>query len=600
MKRIAALASLPALLIPLIATSPALGLDESAVTPSQLLAELTVAADSSVPYNRDLFAEGIDVDGDGCNTRREVLQLESLVPVTMPSGCDITAGEWFSWYEGATQTDPSALEMDHLVALKEAWISGAHAWTDQQRSDYANDLDIDATLTVVTGSVNGAKSAYDPAQWLPSYEASRCRYVSDWMTVKYRWNLTVDHAEKLSLQSVIDTYCVDTQIVVPPVRTDTIVEPTPGGGVNPMPAGTHRLGGSDRFGTAVAISSRFNPGVPAVYIATGVNYPDALSASAVAGAEGVPLLLVMPDFIPAVVWTELGRLAPQKIIVAGGPTTVYDSVVSQLGLLAPVTRYAGLDRYDTSRQLAEQANLTGSTTFIATGTNFPDALSSAAAAGSTGSSVVLAWGPASAADDATKTTLSNIGTSSVRIAGSNATVSDGLHSSLASIYPVTRYGGVDRFHTGALINQGTFTNPSTVFLALGTNFPDALAGGALAAATDSPLFIVRGDCVPSSVHDAITAWSPSSIVLLGSEASLSSAVASLTECAPPPVDPGPGPGPGPTPPPSNPGDTKNCSDFGSWGAAQSWFQTYYPYYGDVAKLDGDNDGIACEGLPGAP
>lgn len=181
-------------------------------------------------------------------------------------------------------------------------------------------------------------------------------------------------------------------------------------------------------------------------------------------------------------------------------------------------------------------------------------------------------------------------------------MSDGLHSSLASIYPVTRYGGVDRFHTGALINQGTFTNPSTVFLALGTNFPDALAGGALAAATDSPLFIVRGDCVPSSVHDAITAWSPSSIVLLGSEASLSSAVASLTECAPPPVDPGPGPGPGPgpTPPPSNPGDTKNCSDFGSWGAAQSWFQTYYPYYGDVAKLDGDNDGIACEGLPGAP
>lgn len=599
MKRIAALASLPALLIPLLGAAPALAVEPGeASTPAALLEELRVATPSSVAYDRDLFAEGIDADGDGCNTRREVLQLESLVPVTISSGCDITSGEWFSWYEGVTQTDPAQLEMDHLVALKEAWISGAFAWTDQQRSDYANDLDIDETLTVVTGSVNGAKSAYDPAEWVPSHEASRCEYASDWVVVKYRWNLSVDPFEHTALLDLINTYCGDKQIVVPAVRTDT-AQPT-GGGVNALPAGIHRLAGSDRFGTAVAISSRFNPGVPAVYIATGVNYPDALSASAVAGAEGVPLLLVMPDFIPAVVWNELGRLAPQEIIVAGGPTTVHDSVVSQLELLAPVTRYAGVDRYDTSRQLAEQANLTGSTTFIATGTNFPDALSSAAAAGSTGSSVVLAWGPAAAADDATKTTLSNIGTSSVRIAGSNATVSDGLHSSLASIYPVTRHGGVDRFHTGALINQGTFSNPSTVFLALGTNFPDALAGGALAGATDSPLFIVRGDCVPSSVHDVITAWSPSSVVLLGSEASLSGAVESLTECAPPPVGPGPGPGPGPTPPPANPGDTKNCGDFGSWAAANAWFQTYYPYYGDVAKLDGNNDGVPCESLPGAP
>jgi hypothetical protein len=52
--------------------------------------------------------------------------------------------------------------------------------------------------------------------------------------------------------------------------------------------------------------------------------------------------------------------------------------------------------------------------------------------------------------------------------------------------------------------------------------------------------------------------------------------------------------------PTNPGDTKNCIDFATWSEAQAWFDTYYPYYGDIAKLDQDGDLIACEGLPGAP
>ena len=52
--------------------------------------------------------------------------------------------------------------------------------------------------------------------------------------------------------------------------------------------------------------------------------------------------------------------------------------------------------------------------------------------------------------------------------------------------------------------------------------------------------------------------------------------------------------------PANPGDTKNCGDFATWAAAQDWYDTYYPYYGDVARLDSNGDGIVCESLPGAP
>ena len=61
---------------------------------------------------------------------------------------------------------------------------------------------------------------------------------------------------------------------------------------------------------------------------------------------------------------------------------------------------------------------------------------------------------------------------------------------------------------------------------------------------------------------------------------------------------GGGSGPSPAGRPPNPGNNKNCGDFPSWAAANVWFQTYYPYYGDVAQLDADNDGILCESLPG--
>ncbi|MGX5681428.1 cell wall-binding repeat-containing protein [Schumannella luteola] len=358
--------------------------------------------------------------------------------------------------------------------------------------------------------------------------------------------------------------------------------PVIAGAVTPFAPGTIRLAGSDRYATAVKISQRYVAGVSKVYIATGTNYPDALSAASVAAAEGVPLLLVLPTSIPAVVWTELTRLSPDQIVVAGGPTTVADSVVAQLSSIAPVTRFGGVDRFETSRMLAAQASLSGTTTYIATGLNFPDALSSAAAAGSQGGAVVLVNGSAAGVDSSTLSTLSALGTDNIRIAGSSASVSIGVASSLESHYPVERYSGMDRFETGALLNADAFTAPSTVFLALGTNFPDALAGGALAGTLDAPLFISRAECIPAPVADLISAWSPSTVVVLGSTASLSTNVENLVAC------------------PSNPGDVVDCSSFSSWSEAQSWYSTYYPYYGDVAHLDADGDGLACETLPGGP
>lgn len=69
---------------------------------------------------------------------------------------------------------------------------------------------------------------------------------------------------------------------------------------------------------------------------------------------------------------------------------------------------------------------------------------------------------------------------------------------------------------------------------------------------------------------------------------------------PPPTSPGTTTPPTNPDPPANPGDTKNCTDFATYAQAKAWFDTYYPYYGDVAKLDQDHDGIPCESLSGAP
>jgi Cell wall binding domain 2 (CWB2) len=96
-------------------------------------------------------------------------------------------------------------------------------------------------------------------------------------------------------------------------------------------AAVFRIAGSDRFSTAAAISeASFEPGVPVAYIATGLNFPDALAGAAVAGSQGAPILLVMPNSIPAATATELKRLKPGKIVILGGTGAVSDLVRSQL------------------------------------------------------------------------------------------------------------------------------------------------------------------------------------------------------------------------------------------------------------------------------
>ncbi len=184
-------------------------------TAAALLAALPVTAENTSRYDRDLFPHWSDADRDGCDTRDEVLIAESQTPVRVGAGCAVSGGRWSSTYDGATWTRPADLQIDHVVALAEAWDSGAHQWTTARREAFANDLGYPGSLQAVTGAVNQAKSDSDPAQWLPPVAAEHCTYAVTWVAVKWRWGLNVDPVERARLGGLLTGACGASPVSVP-------------------------------------------------------------------------------------------------------------------------------------------------------------------------------------------------------------------------------------------------------------------------------------------------------------------------------------------------------------------------------------------------
>ena len=178
-----------------------------------------IAAEHIGGYDRKLFKHWIDQDHDGKNTRAEVLIAESLVTVHFSStGKTVSTGKWLSLYDGETWTRASDVDIDHVVALGEAWRSGAWKWSAARRQSYANDLGVSWTLRAVTDNVNQEKSDDDPTNWLPPLESATCIYLTDWVAVKIRWKLTIDAEERQSIRGAwLDARCF--ALAKPPVVT---------------------------------------------------------------------------------------------------------------------------------------------------------------------------------------------------------------------------------------------------------------------------------------------------------------------------------------------------------------------------------------------
>jgi Protein of unknown function (DUF1524) len=216
----AALATPILALLPASSTASAAPGDTVTAPLSALVAALPVHdEDSRDGYSREQFRHWVDTDRDGCNTRNEVLLAEAATVPEVTGRCAITAGtgRWWSWYDEVTLTTKDDVDIDHMVPLGEAWDSGAAAWTAAERQAYANDLGDERSLLAVHDSANQSKADRDPAEWMPPAASATCRYISDWVTVKARWGLSVDTAELAAINQ-IQAGCDDSLITVAHAR----------------------------------------------------------------------------------------------------------------------------------------------------------------------------------------------------------------------------------------------------------------------------------------------------------------------------------------------------------------------------------------------
>jgi hypothetical protein len=219
-------------------------------------------------YDRDLFGAGwVDTDRNGCDTRNDVLARD-LTGETFKPGtrdCVVLTGTLADPYSGRTiafergQGTSEAVQIDHVVALSDAWQKGAQQWDAATRAEFANDP---LNLMAVDGPLNMQKGDGDAATWLPPATSFRCAYVARQVAVKIRYTAWVTQAEKNAMATVLG---------------DCPAEPLPGGVVaTPQPPAPPA------------------PAAPAP-AATGASYA---TCSEVKAAGAAPILVGQPGFRP--------------------------------------------------------------------------------------------------------------------------------------------------------------------------------------------------------------------------------------------------------------------------------------------------------------
>jgi len=285
----------------------------------------------------------------------------------------------------------------------------------------------------------------------------------------------------------------------------------------------HRLADTDRHSTSLAISRSTFTTATAAVLATGAGFPDALAASALAGALDAPLLLLRDDIESTAfnaVRVELERLGVKNVYVAGGASVVSDAAVDTIrnGWGFTVTRLGGANRYETGRAIADEVvrvvearGGTVSSAFVVRGDAFADALAAGPYAFSQKMPVLLtppgALHPLAAQFIETEDVLDITvvgGTSAV--SASVASAADALNAGATG---VTRVSGDNRFETAAnlaqfAVSQRAWATWEYVGVATGRNFPDALSGSAAAGRRGGVLLLTAPDALSAPASQALS------------------------------------------------------------------------------------------------
>ena len=180
-------------------------------------------------YDRGDWRHWIDADGDCQDTRQETLIAESSVPVTFKNGdsCRVASGRWTDPYTGEVVDDPGKFDIDHVVPLANAHVSGGHSWSAERKEAYANSLAYRGHLEATTALANKKKGSKTPAEWQPPDRTYWCQYATDWAVIKREWRLTATDKEADALCKMLTTCAhsvylrVSTAAPIPAISTPT-------------------------------------------------------------------------------------------------------------------------------------------------------------------------------------------------------------------------------------------------------------------------------------------------------------------------------------------------------------------------------------------
>lgn len=183
---------------------PGTELPKEEVTKLQVaLNKLTVKDAQTVDYDRDDWKHWSDLDGNKCSTREDVLIAQGKsVKFASGDSCKVVSGKWVSPYEKAEFTDPSALDIDHVIPLSYAAKHGGNEWPAAKKEQFANDF---TQLLATSAKENRGKGDKGPGAYMPPSVAYHCTYAQLWISTASKYGVTIDSSDKKALEKAIKT-----------------------------------------------------------------------------------------------------------------------------------------------------------------------------------------------------------------------------------------------------------------------------------------------------------------------------------------------------------------------------------------------------------
>lgn len=174
----------------------------SLATDPTLVPETCLEGGVLTGYERRDWGRWLDADKDCQDTRHEILIRDSLIPVTLDEkGCKVMAGKWIDPYDGREVLKSSKIDVDHVVALRNAHDSGGWHWSPDEKRVFANDF---SNLKATSQSTNRSKGDRGPDEWLPPLKAARCGYIREWSALKETYGLGMAEGEHTRITYMLE------------------------------------------------------------------------------------------------------------------------------------------------------------------------------------------------------------------------------------------------------------------------------------------------------------------------------------------------------------------------------------------------------------